>query len=140
MTSYLEEYEKDSWGFGRLAKAVGLALLAGVVGFCLYWLFFRNWREEAQVKHFLSLVQEQKYEQAYETWGCSVEAPCKFYSYKAFLEDWGPESPLGAVQSFKLGRSYTQEGGVIQEVTVNGKKQPNLWVESGTRIIGFFPY
>jgi hypothetical protein len=140
MTSYLEEYERNSWGFGRLAKGVGYALLAAVVGYSLYWLFFRNWREEAEVKEFLGLLQAQKYEQAYETWGCKVSEPCKFYSYKSFLEDWGPESPLGAVKSFQLGRSYTQTGGVIQELTVNGKKQPNLWVESGTLIIGFFPY
>ena len=63
MTSYLEEYERNSWGFGKLAKAVGFTLLAAIVGYCLYWIFFRNWREEAQVKEFLSLVQEQKYEQ-----------------------------------------------------------------------------
>lgn len=140
MTSFLEEYERNSWGFGKLAKAVGLALLAGIVGYSIYWIFFRNWREEARVKEFLSLVQQQKYEQAYEDWGCSVAKPCKFYSYESFLEDWGPESPLGAVKTYHLGRSYTQEGGVIQEVFINGEKQPNLWVESDNRVISFFPY
>lgn len=140
MTSYLEEYEQSSWGFGRLAKAVGYVLLASILGYSLYWLFFRNWREEAQVKEFLSLLQEQKYEQAYETWGCTQAEPCKFYPYDEFLEDWGPESPLGPVTSYALGRSYTQEGGVIQEVTVNGKKQPNLWIEHDTLVVGFFPY
>jgi hypothetical protein len=140
MTSYLEEYERNSWGFGKLAKAVGYTLLAAIIGYCLYWLFFRNWREEARVKEFLTLLEDQKYEQAYETWGCSQAEPCKFYSYKSFLEDWGPDSPLGQVKSFELGRSYTQEGGVIQEVTVNGQKQDNLWVDDDTLVIGFFPY
>ena len=140
MTSYLEEYERNSWRFGKLAKAVGYALLAAVVGYCLYWLFFRNWREENRVEEFLELVQGQQYELAYETWGCSQGEPCKFYPFDEFLEDWGPESPLGAISSYELGRSYTQEGGVIQEVTINGRKQPNLWVERGTLIISFFPY
>jgi hypothetical protein len=140
MTSYLEEYERNSWGFGKLAKAVGWVLLASVLGYCLYWLFFRNWREEFRVKEFLSLLEAQQYEQAYETWGCSQSEPCKYYSYKSFLEDWGPESPFGPVKSFELGRSYTQDGGVILEVTVNGRKQPNLWVESSALVIGFFPY
>ncbi len=140
MTSYLEEYERNSWVFGKLAKGIGFAMLAGIALYCIYWIFFRNWREEARVEEFLGLVQAQQYEQAYETWGCTLAEPCQFYSYEAFLEDWGPESPLGAVDSYRLGRSYTQEGGVIQEVTINGAKQPNLWVESGTWIIGFFPY
>jgi hypothetical protein len=140
MTSYLEDYERSSWGFGKLAKAVGYTLLAAIVGYCLFWLFFRNWREEARVKDFLGLVQAQSYEQAYETWGCSVAEPCKFYSYESFLEDWGPESPLGAVNTYRLGRSYTQEGGVILEVYINGEKQPNLWVQSDTQAISFFPY
>ena len=141
MTSYLEEYERNSWGFGKVAKAVGFALLAGIVGYCLWWLFFRNWSEQARVKEFLSLLESQQFEQAYETWGCSVSEPCQFYSYEAFLEDWGPQSPLGPVKSFRLGRAYTQdEDGVIQEVTINGEKQPNLWIESDTLVISFFPY
>ena len=140
MTSYLEEYERNSWGFGKVAKAVGYTLLACIVGYSVYWLFFRNWREESQLKEFLSLVQAQRYEQAYEAWGCSVEQPCKFYSYESFLEDWGAESPLGAVKTYRLGRSYTQEGGVILEVYVNGEKQPNLWVQSDTQAISYFPY
>lgn len=140
MTSYLAEYERNSWGFGKLAKAVGVVLLASVLGYCLYWLFFRNWREEARVKEFLALLEDQKYEQAYETWGCSQAEPCKFYPFDEFLEDWGPNSPLGQVKSFELGRSWTQEGGVIQELSINGKKQPNLWIEHETLIVGFFPY
>lgn len=139
-TSYLEDYERNSWGFGKLAKGVGIALLAAVLGYCIYWLFFRNWREEGRVKEFLNLLESQKYEQAYETWGCSQAEPCKFYPFNEFMEDWGPDSPLGPVKSFELGRSWTQEGGVIQELTINGKKQPNLWVDHQSLVVGFFPY
>ncbi len=136
----LDQYNEQSWLFPKLVKAVGLALLASVIGYSLYWLFFRNWREERQVEQFLQTVQQGAYAEAYEAWGCSVAEPCRFYSYEAFLEDWGPESPLGEVSRFRLGRSYTQPGGVIVEIHINGEKQPNLWVDDENRQISYFPY
>ena len=137
---YLDQYHERSWIFSKLAKGVGCALLAAIAAYSLYWLFFRNWREERQVGEFLSLLETASYEQAYEAWGCTEAAPCRFYPYDDFLEDWGPESEIGEVRGFELGRSYTQEGGVIIEVEINGKKAPNLWVDKGAAAIGFFPY
>lgn len=137
---YLDTYGSERPFYPRLVKAVGWALLIGIVGYCFYWLFFRNWQEEREVRRFLETVEEGRYEEAYEYWGCTVEDPCKFYRYDEFLEDWGPESPLGDVRSFELGRSWTQPGGVIIEVSINGEKQPNLWVESDTKHVSFFPY
>lgn len=139
--SYLGEYDSPRPMFQRLARWAGVALLAAVVGYSFYWLFFRNWREERQVRTFLEEVQQEQYEQAYSRWGCTVAEPCRFYPYDEFLEDWGPESPLGSIETFKLGKSYTQkESGVIIEVWINGEKQPNLWVQSDTEVISFFPY
>ena len=138
--SYLDEYDSRRPLFERLVRGVAVVLLAAVVGYSVYWLFFRNWREEAQVRSFLEEVQGRQFEAAYERWGCTVALPCRFYSFEAFLEDWGPESPLGALESFQLGRSYTQDGGTIIEVWANGNKQPNLWVEHSTQTISFFPY
>jgi len=137
---YLDEYAESSWPYGKLVKAIAVALLVGLFAYAFYWLFFRNWREERQVDQFLSLLEQRRYEQAYERWGCSVADPCRYYPYEEFLEDWGPGSPLGAVESYDLGRSYTQAKGVIVELAVNGQKQPNLWVESDTGDISFFPY
>lgn len=137
---YLDSYGRERPLYPRLVKAVGYALLAGIVGYCFYWLFFRNWVEEREAKRFLTAVEEGRYEEAYTYWGCTVEDPCKFYRYDEFLEDWGPDSPLGDVKSFELGRSWTQPGGVILEVTINGRKQPNLWIESDTKHVSFFPY
>jgi len=137
---YLDQYAERTWVFSRLAKGVAYALLLGILGYSVYWLFFRNWREERQVSQFLSQLESASYDQAYERWGCSVETPCKFYPYDDFLEDWGPESPIGTVATYGLGRSYTQEGGVIIELTINGEKQQNLWVQKDTGAIGYFPY
>ncbi len=139
--SYLDEYDSPRPVFDRLVRMIAVAMIAAILGYSVYWLFFRNWREERQVKLFLEEVKQQQYDAAYERWGCSVAEPCRFYTYESFLEDWGPDSPLGKVDSFKLGRSYTQkDSGVIVRVWINGQEQPNLWVESDTRAISFFPY
>lgn len=137
---YLDHYAKGPSVFDRIVKGVAYSLVAAVVGYCGYWLFFRNWTEERQVRNFLTTVQEQRFDEAYEFWDCTIDAPCRDYLYEEFLDDWGPDSPLGPVRSFALGRSYTQPRGAIIELTVNGEKQSNLWVEESTKVISFFPY
>lgn len=137
---YLDQYDQRNWLFSKLVKAVGWTMLAAIVLYSFYWLFFRNWREERRVENFLAAVQERQFEDAYSYWGCTVAEPCRFYDYNEFLEDWGPESPLASVSSYELGRSYTQPNGVIVEVTINGEKQPNLWVEKDTQALSYFPY
>ncbi len=140
--SYLEEYESAHGPrtFDKLVKALAYLLLTAIVVYCFYWLFFRNWREERQVDRFLTTVQEQRFEEGYEFWGCSVENPCRDYLFNEFLDDWGPQSPIGEVKSYEIGRSYTQPNGAIIELTINGVKQPNLWVDAVTEVISFFPY
>jgi len=137
---YLDQYAQGSQVFDKLVKAVAYLLLAVIIGFCFYWLFFRNWREERQVERFLTALQEQQFEEGYEYWGCSVAEPCRDYLFNEFLDDWGPQSPLGPVKNFRLGRSYTQPNGAIIELSVNGVQQSNLWVDGVTEVISFFPY
>ena len=137
---YLDQYGERNWFFSKLVKAIGWLLLASIIAYSFYWLFFRNWREEQRVDAFLEAVQARDYEDAYAYWGCTVAEPCRFYNYDEFLEDWGPESPLARIDSYDRGRSYTQTSGVIIELTINGEKQPNLWVEKETQAISFFPY
>lgn len=137
---YLDQYAQGSQVFDKLVKAVACLLLAAIIGYCFYWLFFRNWREERQVERFLTALQEQQFEEGYEYWGCSVAEPCRDYLFNEFLDDWGPQSPLGPVKNFHLGRSYTQPNGAIIELSVNGVQQSNLWVDGVTEVISFFPY
>lgn len=137
---YLDQYAQGSGVFDKLVKAIAYTLLAAIIGYCLYWLFFRNWREERQVDRFLTTIQQQHFEAGYEYWGCSVEEPCRDYLYNEFLDDWGPESPIGTVKTFEVGRSYTQPNGAIVELSVNGAKQSNLWVDGVTGVLSFFPY
>ncbi len=137
---YLDQYEQGPRGFDKIVKAVAVLILAGLIGYGVYWLFFRNWTQERQARLFLETVQQKQFVEAYSYWGCTIEEPCRYYPFDEFLEDWGPESPLGGMKSFELGRSYTQPNGVIIEVAIDGVKQPNLWVERDTKVISFFPY
>lgn len=138
---FLEDYSTVT-GARREAinKALLVTLLISVVGGGLLYFWFKNFFEERQVRQFLSRLQENHYAEAYEHWGCTVEEPCSSYTYEDFLEDWGPDSPLGKVKSFHLGRSSELETGVIIEIEINGKPQPELWVEKKTKIVGFSPY
>jgi len=138
---YLEDYSAVTGARREMIhKGLLVALLISVVGGGVFYFFFKNFFEERQVSRFLSRLQENHYSEAYEHWGCSVEEPCPIYTYEDFLEDWGPDSPLGEVRSFDLGRSTELDNGVIVEIEINGKLQPELWVEKETQIVGFSPY
>ena len=137
---FLEEYGAADVRYEKLFKVLVIALLASLVGGFLYYVFFLNWREEWQVREFLGMIQEGQYEAAYELWGCKPAKPCQYYPYKEFLEDWGPDSAVGKMNDYNLGRSYRQKTGVIITLEINGKPRPNLWVEKESKVIGFSPY
>ena len=73
---YLDQYGERNWFFSKLVKAIGWLLLASIIAYSFYWLFFRNWREEQRVDAFLEAVQARDYEDAYAYWGCTVAEPC----------------------------------------------------------------
>jgi hypothetical protein len=137
---FLADYGQADRRYEKIVRFAGYLLLATLVLGSIYWLFFRNWREERRIGQFLSLLEQQRYEEAYVLWGCSLQDPCRFYAYDKFLEDWGPDSPVGPVRDYDVGRSYEQQSGVIVLVQANGRSVPNLWVEKDTQVISFSPY
>ena len=138
---YLDDYYSAS-GARReeILKALTVTLVVTVIVGGVFYFFFKNYFEERRVSAFLTLLQEENYAAAYELWGCSIEEPCRDYNYDNFLEDWGPASPLGRVDSFRLGRSAEVGSGVIIEIRINGRSQPELWVEKESKIVGYSPY
>lgn len=136
---YLGGYASKGWLAGRILQvALWTITVAAVVG-PVYYVFFRNWREELQAKRFLELVREGEYERAYVLWGCTEQAPCRYYPFDEFLEDWGAESPLGRIADYSLRRSYTQPNGVIVRYTVDGVERDPLFVELDPPRISFAP-
>lgn len=138
--SYLSQYGVADYRREKVLKFMVVSLvICSIVGGSLF-LLFKNYLEERQVKRFLSHLQSENYAVAYRLWGCSVSMPCDHYSYEDFLEDWGPNSPIGKIENFRLGRSNKLENGVIVEIEINGQSEPELWVEENTGAIGFSPY
>ena len=65
MAGYLDEYGVVEARRGRIIKHVVLwSLTLAVVGLSAYF-YFRNWGAERQVNHFVTLLKDQKYQQAY---------------------------------------------------------------------------
>lgn len=137
---FLDDYGAGDARYEKILKVVAIALVASLVGGFFYYVFFRNWREERQVRKFLALLEEGNLPKAYELWGCTFDEPCRYYPYDEFLEDWGPAGPLGKITDYDLGHSFEQKSGVIVTLEINGKPHPNLWVEKETKVVGFSPY
>jgi hypothetical protein len=137
---FLDQYGEGDARRERVFKAlVALLLIALALGL-IYYVFFRTWAEQRQAGLFLSALEEGRYEQAYEYWGCTVSEPCRYYPYEKFLADWGSDSELGPVKSYDLSSWHEQKTGVIIKVTINGQSQVNLWVEKDNKRVGFSPY
>lgn len=136
---YLGGYARKGILAERIVKSVLIAVAVAAVLGAVYYVFFRNWQEERHASRFFRVLQEGRYEQAYELWGCSTPEPCRYYPYEEFLEDWGPEAPYGELREFSLGRSYTLESGVRLRYTINGVEGAPLWIERNPAKISFSP-
>ncbi len=139
---YLDEYAEKGLAEERRARKIKRALLSLLVclvitGALYYW--FKNYKEEKRVQEFMTALERGDYAAAYSYWGCKVEAPCPNYDYKSFLEDWGPNSPVGKVQSYRMGISHERGSGVVIPVSINGRKPVVLLVEKSNGVLGFAP-
>jgi len=120
---------------GKLIKRIVIGGVAAVaVGLILYFSF-RNWRQEQTVKQFLMLLQQKKYQEAYEMMGCTAEHPCKYYSPAKFMEDFGPSSPMANPAAIKIAHEDTCGNGVVFDIG-----QPTgIFVDKETNTVGFAP-
>jgi len=95
MASYLEQYGAGEERRERRAKIIKILVISlvalAVIGGGLYFNF-HNYREERQVKQFLSKLEARDYKGAYALFGCTDEKPCRYYPFDKFMEDWGPKS------------------------------------------------
>lgn len=111
--------------------------------------------EKVTVRNFMTTVAVGNLEQAYKLW-----KPAETYSYKDFLEDWGPSGYYGPVKSFRIEdatvmkRGSESASGVIVTVAVspdspfpanndeakqNKTKEARLWVQFKDQSLGFAP-
>lgn len=115
------------------------------------WHLLRYHSEKLLVKDFLNTVVAGQSEEAYRKW-----KPEPGYSYKDFLEDWGPDGYYGPVKSFKFEDVEHLRGGsgVVVVVLVSPyqpfpapddaaeqskTKEVKIWVEFKDHSLAFAP-
>ena len=139
MNEYLNNYgvadarreKRNKWIIGSV---LAVAILSGTL-----WFFFRNYKEESQVKEFLTLLERQDYKTAYGLFGCTDAQPCRDYKFERFLEDWGPKSAAGNVAAIHRTKVKSCDNGIIQLLQINGQDL-NLFVDRATLKIGYAPW
>lgn len=140
MSGFLDTYGQAE---ARRERKLKLALFAvcalAVLGLAAY-VYLHDYREKRQVAHFLKLVAERKYEDAYRLWGCEPSRPCRDYNMEKFLEDWGPKSPYGDVAKARVRRTRSCEEGIIQILEYSPGDEVYLYVDRQNRHISYSPF
>lgn len=88
--------------------AVFLALIVGTS-----WYLLRYYKEKDTVRRFLGEVAAGNMQQAYQTW-----QPEGSYSFKDFLDDWGPNGYYGPVRSFRVEKTVRRSNSNYVDVIV----------------------
>jgi hypothetical protein len=140
MPGYLEGYGAGEETREKRIKWIVIGtVLAAILGTVLYFSF-RNFRQESAVNHFLDLLRDRNYPDAYRVWGCTSESPCRDYAYPKFLEDWGPKSPHADVASADIDDSDACGTGVVVDVKFPKAEPVPLFVTGKTNTISFAPW
>src|SRR5277367_4708496 len=120
---YLEAYgaaEEKRARSVRLVKTSTIILVAVLAVGSVLYAVFKNYSEEQRVKSFISLLQNHRYPEAYQLWGCSDARPCRDYKYDKFLDDWGPKSAHADQSSARIAVSQSCGTGVLLRVDYKG--------------------
>ncbi|MBI4460380.1 MAG: hypothetical protein HY648_10030 [Acidobacteria bacterium] len=103
---------------------------------CAAYIYYelRHYPEERQAHLFFDALEQQDYQRAYQLW-----KPTSSYTFKDFLEDWGPERMDGPVRQFQIQDSETGGTGVTVLVVINSNEPLALWVEKKDKSLSFSP-
>jgi hypothetical protein len=138
MAGYLDEFGvKDAQRERRNRRIVISTLLAAIVGVSAFF-YFRDWSEERAVDRFLTLLKQQKYQEAYKMWETPESA--KFYPPEKFTEDWGPKGGYQNAAALKIEDVDTCGTGVVFNVAYPGADNFGLYVDRSTGVISFAPW
>jgi hypothetical protein len=139
MSGYLEAYGAGDEKRAKLIRRVVLAVVLVLVAGTTFYFLFRNYRETQQAKLFLRLLSSRDYPAAYALWGCTEASPCRDYTLKMFLEDWGPQSPHNDTAALKISNTWGCSDGVIIELQSGTPEPDYLWVDRSSRNVGYAP-
>jgi hypothetical protein len=136
----------------RLRRYVisGLALV--LLAALSLWYLFRFYPEKRAVERFFNALVADDTQRAYQLW-----KPSASYSYKDFVDDWGPTGYYGPVKSYHIETVVDPRGGgsgviVVVELSPyqpfpadsdaaknRRTKEVRIWVERGDKSLGFPP-
>ena len=123
--------ETPLWRRGQvLAASAALLLLVFLFIFANYW-------EEQAVRRFLTTLQAQEYEHAYQLW-----QPSASYRYRDFVFDWGEQGDYGKIREFEILESKSKGiDGVVVTVRINNVSPPlDFWVGRKTKALSYSPF
>jgi hypothetical protein len=140
MPGYLDHYGEGHEKRAKRTKLIVAIALIVVLGGGGLYLGLRNFRQKAQVRQFIQLLQMHDYAGAYRLWGCTEVKPCRDYPFDKFMEDWGPKSANAQIASFSITKSRACGSGVIVTVNLGQNREERFWVESSEMSIGYSPW
>lgn len=124
---------------------VFIALVSGAS-----WYLLRYYREKDTIRYFLNAVVAGEMHQAYDIW-----KPAPSYSFKDFMDDWGPKGYYGPVKSYRILRAVHRKNASGVDIVVDvspyqpfpsnnsaeaaSTKEIDLWVQFKDHSIGFPP-
>jgi hypothetical protein len=140
MPGYLDQYGSGEERRNRIVARTIIGTLTVVILSAVGWYLFENHHQESQVKAFVAAIRGGDYQAAYRAWGCTAEKPCRTYSLKAMMEDWGPGKSAPDPAVFHIVNTESCNNGVLFSVAVNKQRTETLWVDKREDGVGFAPY
>ena len=136
MAGYLENFGAGEERRERTVKRLAIAAVALLILTTVGYFLFRDYREKQVAEHFLTLLREKKYEEAYRAWGC----PCKDYKYSMFLEDWGPQGPHANMETAKVVKRQHCSDGYLMTIEWGANDRLPLYVNRADQGLSIFPH
>jgi hypothetical protein len=140
MAGYLDHYGEGHEQRAKRKKLIVVVALSVLIVSAGLYFGLRNYRQKAQIKQFVELLQKHDYPAAYRMWGCTESKPCPDYSFDKFMEDWGPRSKYAQVAAFHIAKSKSCGSGVMVTVDFDQNREERLWVEGSDMTIGYSPW
>jgi hypothetical protein len=136
MAGYLDEYGVADARREGLRKRIILWVLAIVIVGTSAFFYFRNWSEERVLDHFITLLKQQKYQEAYQLWLTPETA--KFYPPEKFAEDWGASGIYKNPSALQIREEDSCGDGVVFQIAYPGADDFGLWIDRNKKFISFY--
>ena len=117
----------------HIGRFIALGILIILLGVGFYFAF-RNYPEERAVARFLTSLEQENFQEAYNLW-----QPSPSFSYQDFLHNWGLQGDYGKIREYEiLGTKSKGSSLVVVTVKVNKVDPPlDLVVDRKTKGLSY---